>query len=122
MRCFDLNDAHVVAFAIVETGKPKPNCWTLCEVRARTQMQPAASLAWVFPASHHLCVECPTPLCSLSWWGWGGVIPEFPKVLRRLWTMTGWQGKRAVPSWVGLSCPDSMQLCKGLRVELAIYR
>lgn len=88
-------------------------------------MQPAASLAWVFPASHHLCsVWCEVSHSAVLplMVGREGVIPEFPKGLRRLWTMTGWDGKRAAPSWVGLSCPDSMRLCKGLRVELAVYR
>lgn len=41
-------------FAILETGKPKSNCWTLHEVRAGTQTQQAASLAWVFLASWYL--------------------------------------------------------------------
>lgn len=88
-------------------------------------MQPAASLAWVFPASHHLCSVlrgmphfAVLPLVV----GAGRGDPRVPYSLRRLWTMTGQEGKRAVPSWVGLSCPDSMWLCKGLRVELAIYR
>lgn len=94
MRYFDLNDAHVVAFAVVETGKPKPNCWTLCEVRARTQMQrqppwPGRSLHLI--TSVVSGVECPTPLCSLSWWGWGGVTPEFPKGLKGLWA--DWVGR-----------------------------